>query len=141
MRLHIHQKTDRLTLPLPYWVYIDGHPIGVMRKDASIQLGNGTYSFGIWLVLRFWKWELRLGKETRIMMMSEDMRMEFWHSEPVWDTIFNIDLIVWILTMIIGIPSPWSIVYHVLSDGFFVLWLARLLRKRNEYLVIEESKI
>lgn len=52
--LRIHQKTDRLTLPLPYWVFIDGHPMGIMERDANIQLPNGTYSLGIWLVYRLW---------------------------------------------------------------------------------------
>lgn len=139
MILHIHQKTDSFTLPLPYWVFIDGHPIGIMKRDVSIQLPGGTYTLGIWLVLRIWKWELRLGKDIRFMMLNEDVQVEFWHSEPVWDTIFNIDLIIWILTMFIEIPHPWNILYHVLSDGFFILWLIRLWQKRTEYLVIEET--
>lgn len=134
--LHIHQKTDRLTLPLPYWVFVDGHPMGIMKRDADIQLPNGTYSLGIWLVFRLWKWEFRLGRDTRIMMLNADLQVEFWHDEPVWDTIFNIDLVIWLLTCFIDIPSPYSIVYHVLSDGFFIVWLIRLWRKRHEYLTI-----
>lgn len=134
--LHIHQKIDRLTLPLPYWVFIDGHPMGIMKRDANIQLPNGTYSLGIWLVFRLWKWEFRLGRDTRIMMLNDDLDVEFWHEEPVWDTIFNIDLVFWLLTCFIDIPSPWNIVYHVLSDGFFIVWLIRLWKKRNEYLTI-----
>ena len=94
------------------------------------------YSLGIWLVFRLWKWKFRLGKELRIMMLNGDVDVEFWHDEPIWDTIFNIDLVIWLLTCFIDIPSPWSIVYHVLSDGFFIVWLIRLWKKRKEYLTI-----
>lgn len=135
--LHIQQKTDQLTLPLPYWVYIDGHPVGIMKREANIQLPNGTYSLGIWLVFRLWKWQFRLGREIRIMMLDEDLLVKFWHDEPIWDTIFNIDLVIWLVTCFIDIPSPWDIVYHVMSDGFFILWLIRLWKKRNEYLTIK----
>lgn len=134
--LHIHQKIDKLTLPLPYWLYIDGRPMGIMKRDANIQLPNGTYSLGIWLVFRLWKWQFRLGKELRIMMLNEDLNVEFWHDEPIWDTIFNVDLVIWLLTCFIDIPSPWNIVYHVLSDGFFIIWLIRLWKKRKDYLTI-----
>lgn len=134
--LHIHQKIDKLTLPLPYWVYIDGRPMGIMKRDANIQLPNGTYSLGIWLIFRLWKWKFRLGKELRIMMLNGDIDVEFWHDEPIWDTIFNIDLVIWLLTCFIDIPSPWNIVYHVLSDGFFIIWLIRLWKKRKDYLTI-----
>ena len=135
--LHIHQKTDRLTLPLPYWVFIDNHPMGIMKRNGNIQLPNGTYSLGIWLVFRLWKWELRLGRDTRIMMLNDDLNVEFWHDEPVWDTIFNIDLVFWLFTCFFDIQSPWNILYHVLSDGFFILWLLRLWKKRKEYLTID----
>lgn len=134
--LHLYQKIDRLTLPLPYWVFIDGHPMGIMKRDANIQLPNGTYSLGIWLVFHLWKWELRLGRDTRIMILNDDLYVEFWHDEPIWDTIFNIDLVIWLLTCFIDIPSPWNLVYHVLSDGFFFVWLIRLWKKRKEYLTI-----
>lgn len=29
--------------------------LGIMKRDANIQMPNGTYSLGIWLVFRLWK--------------------------------------------------------------------------------------
>jgi len=140
MTLHLSQRTSKVTLPLPYWVFIDGHPIGVVKRKADVRLNNGTYTLGIWLVFRFWRWEARLGKDIRLLMLNEDVSVEFWHSEPVWDTIFNIDLVLWLITLFSEIPHPWNIIYHILSDGFFLIWLIRLWMKRKEYLTIKISE-
>ena len=59
--------------------------------------------------------------------------LDFKDKERWWDIVFGIDLAVWFVTLFLTIPHPWDIVYHVLSDGFFVAWLIRLFVVRKRY--------
>ncbi len=59
--------------------------------------------------------------------------LEFRNKERWWDIVFTIDLVVWLVLIFFTLPYPWNIVYHVLSDGFFLAWIIRLVAVRKRY--------
>jgi hypothetical protein len=67
----------------------------------------------------------------------ETLTLIFRDRERWWDLLFTIDLIFYLFSFFVTISSPWNIVYHVLSDGFFLVWLVRLWRIRRNYFKID----
>ena len=59
--------------------------------------------------------------------------LEITDRERIWNILFDIDLVIWVASFFFTLPSPWNIVYHALSDGFFALWIARLIIIRDRY--------
>ena len=41
--------------------------------------------------------------------------------------------------LFIELPEPWNVVYHVLSEGFFAIWIIRILVIRNRYFKLMTS--
>ena len=62
----------------------------------------------------------------------------FRDRERLWNLLFDIDLIVWLVSLFI--PLTW--LYRILSDSFFVIWLVRLLiiRKRYYRIIIQHEE-
>ena len=50
---------------------------------------------------------------------------------------FDIDLVLWLSSMFFTLPGTWDTVYHAVSDGFFLLWIVRLVLIRKRYFVLE----
>ena len=65
--------------------------------------------------------------------------MRITDRERWWNLLFDLDLVIWIACMFIELPEPWNVVYHVLSEGFFVLWLLRILIIRKRYFRLKTS--
>ena len=65
------------------------------------------------------------------MMRGESVSIEM--PEGTYNILFDIDLVIWMASFFFTLPSPWNIVYHALSDGFFALWIARLIIIRDRY--------
>ena len=62
----------------------------------------------------------------------------FHDRERLWNLLFDIDLIVWLVSLFI----PLTRLYRILSDSFFVIWLVRLLiiRKRYYRIIIQHEE-
>lgn len=134
-KLTLHKKPLFKKFMLPLWVIVNGQPIGLMKGEhVSIDMPKGEYNIAVKLIFKLWKWQLALGGD-RIVSVSEEFTtsIEITDRERLWNILFNIDLAVWFASLFFTLPSPWNIVYHVMSDGFFVLWIARLVIIRNKY--------
>ena len=66
-----------------------------------------------------------------------DVICEFHDRERLWNVLFDIDLVVWIVSLFVTLPP----LYKIISDAFFVLWLVRLvlIRKRYYKMVIKTN--
>lgn len=135
-----HRQRDYL-LKMPYQVIINGRLAGVMRTpQARLRLPAGYYTVTIRTgsFVPFGKKgktiDMTLSATETIMVSDEGYNcLDFKDKERWWDIVFGIDLAAWFVALFLAIPHPWNIVYHVLSDGFFVAWLVRLFFVRKRY--------
>lgn len=114
---------------------VNGQPIGMMRgKSVSIEMPEGTYNIAVKLMFQLWKWRFGIGGD-RIVSVVEELptTLEITDRERIWNILFDIDLVIWVASFFFTLPSPWNIVYHALSDGFFAVWIVRLIIIRNRY--------
>lgn len=134
-KIIIHRKPIVKKLFLPLWVFINGQPLGVMRGESvTIELPEGTYNIAVKLLFQVWK--LRFGIEgSSIVTASESLplNLRVTDRERLWNILFDLDLVVWLASLFFTLPSPWNLVYHVLSDGFFLIWIIRLIVVRKRY--------
>ncbi len=128
-------------LKMPYQVIINGRLVGIMRTpQARLRMPAGCYM----VTIRTGGF-VPVGKKGKTIDMTLSSTeaiqitdyayncLDFKDSGRWWDVVFTIDLVVWIVSLFLTIPHPWNIVYHVLSDGFFVAWLIRLFFVRKRY--------
>ena len=133
--LTLHRKPLIGKFALPLWVFVNGQPVGMMRGEtASIRIPAGTFSLAVRLVFRIWKWTLEIGGED-VVTTSEDFptSIRITDRERLWNILFDIDLAVWLASLFFTLPGPWNIIYHILSDEFFVVWIVRIILVRKRY--------
>ena len=66
-----------------------------------------------------------------------DTFLEFGDREKIWDIIFWVDMILWLVKRLINLPEPWGLIYEILSNGFFAVWLMRVWIIRKKYFKVE----
>lgn len=126
---------------LPLWVFVNGQPIGLMRKEsATLTIPEGSYNLSVKLLFQIWKWRLGIGGDN-LITVAEDVptHIEITDKERLWNILFDIDLVVWLASLFFTLPYPWNIVYHILSDGFFLIWIIRIILIRNRYFLLKVS--
>lgn len=60
---------------------------------------------------------------------TEQQTLMFRDREMLWNILFDIDLLLWIVSLFVTLPT----IYKILSDTFFVIWLLRLILIRKRY--------
>lgn len=137
--LIITHKRSRFSFRLPYQIAINSITIGVMTTDeVRLNLPAADYEvcvrFGSIIPVGKRQLDLSLSS-TRRLRLSDNAttHLLFEDKERWWNILFDIDLVMWIVSLIITIPSPWNIVYHVSSDIIFIIWLVRLISVRKHY--------
>ena len=128
-------------LLLPLWVFINGRPLGLLRnKSVTLEMSPGTYEIGICIWGRIIRWEIKIGGQSEVTLHAGDKRQvlitdrELW-----WNILFDIDLVLWIASLFYTLPSPYNWIYEVVSNGFFVIWLVRIILRRKRYFVLKLS--
>ena len=124
-------------------VFLDGLYAG-MLKDDRLQLNapRGKYELRVQFGGR-----VPIGKSGRSIDMSVsstkpivvpstgDVEYVFHDRERLWNLLFDIDLIVWVVSWFVTMPP----LYKILSDAFFAVWLVRLILIRKKYYKITEN--
>jgi hypothetical protein len=64
-----------------------------------------------------------------------DVECVFHDRERLWNILFDIDLLVWVVSWFVTMPP----LYKILSDAFFAVWLVRLILIRKKYYKITEN--
>lgn len=129
-----------LKLPIPFFVSVNDKIIGGTRNDmVQIEMPKGSYKLGVQYIFPLWKWNFTLSSDMNFSIDdNETAEYEFFHKEIIWDILFDIDLLFWLAEFFIELPHPWNIVYKVCSNGFFIIWLLRLVLIRKRYFTFKK---
>jgi hypothetical protein len=129
---------------LPHLIFIDDLYAGTMQDENQIQMPAGHYKMRVQF-----GGKIPLGKSGKSIDLSVSSTCDnvevkqhttflFHDRERLWNLLFDIDLIVWLVSLFI----PLTRLYRILSDSFFVIWLVRLLiiRKRYYRIIIQHEE-
>ena len=136
--LTLHRK-QRSKWAVPYWICINGCPLGLMRTpEVNMKMPAGTFTVEMKIMFKVWKWTGGLGGRKTVTMGENDhLHIHITDRERWWNWLFNLDLVLWLVRFCFTLPDPWGLVYHIVSDGFFVVWLLRLWIIRKRYFKLE----
>ena len=130
---------------LPHAVFLDGLYAG-MLKDDQLQLNapRGNYDLKVQFGGR-----VPIGKSGKTIDVSVsstkqievpyvgDVEYVFHDRERLWNIMFDIDLIAWVVSWFVTMPP----LYKIISDAFFAVWLVRLVLIRKRYYKITTNNI
>ncbi|MBP5328213.1 MAG: hypothetical protein J6Y98_09940 [Bacteroidales bacterium] len=122
---------------LPHAVFIDGLYAGMLEDDKlRINAPHGSYALRVQFGGR-----IPIGKNGKSIDISlsstkkievpatGDVECVFHDRERLWNILFDIDLILWVVSWFVTMPH----IYKILSDAFFAVWLVRLVLIRKKY--------
>lgn len=131
-RLTIIQKKRRFMPLLPHKILIGGQAVGLMRTPCvHIEIPQGAYEITIQSLFPFIKSSAIVRIDNGV-----DNVMEFEDKEKYWDILFSVDMLLWIASLFIELQKPYSTIYHIVSEGFFAIWLIHIIVIRKRYFKI-----
>lgn len=135
--LTIRHKRHWFEPKLPHAVFLNGYFVGMLENDQLRgEVRPGSYSLRVQFGGR-----IPIGKKGKSIDMSlssteqvkvpstDEVVCEFHDRERLWNILFDIDLILWIVSWFVQMPP----LYKILSDAFFVIWIVRLILIRKKY--------
>lgn len=156
--IHIRYKGGRFSAKLPRLVLLNGQPIGLMQTgNADVKVPEGNYmltvqfggrmtlyprtaktAVGRWLQKKHWQPDMSVGSTTPLHVNAgQELTVSYMDRERIWNILFDIDLVLWLAEFFITLPDPWHLVYKILSDGFFLIWMVRMYLIRKTYYRME----
>lgn len=121
---------------LPHYVLINGQLLGAMKREVQISIPPGCYRLTIRSIYRFIESTVELDAPS-----GSTILLTFGDRERLWNWLFNLDIVLWVLKRFIHVPEPWGTVYEIVSNGFFAVWLLRVWIIRKRYFSIKERRI
>lgn len=114
---------------VPHKLLIDGRFVGIMKdKRVSIEMPMGEYEITIQSMIPF------ISASQRVTMsLRGETTLEFADREKWWDMLFVLDVVLWIVKRFLHLAAPWTWIYEVFTNGYFLLWLLYEWRIRNHY--------
>ncbi len=128
-KLVIISKMSQLMKRVPHKILINGHFAGVMQTPQVVaELPAGTYTFTIQSMFPYFS-------STVDVNVCDEVEtcLEFADREMVWDILFVIDIILWLIKGLLHLTTPWTWIYEIFTNGYFVLWLIYEWRIRKKY--------
>lgn len=135
--LTITHKRGKLDPRLPHLVFIDGQYVATMNSDRlRVEIPPGVYT----LRVQFGG-QVPIGKKGKTLDLSlssakqievpahGDLDISFQDRERLWNILFDIDLVAWLVSLFVTMPT----IYKIVSDAFFAVWLIRLVAIRKRY--------
>jgi len=135
--LTIRHKRHWYEPRLPHAVFLNGYFAGMMKEDVL----QGEISPGHHALRVQFGGRIALGKSGKSVDISVsateqvevpqtgEVVCEFHDRERLWNILFDIDLVLWVVSWFVTMPP----LYKILSDTFFVIWLVRLVVIRKRY--------
>lgn len=81
--------------------------------------------------------DLSVSSTTRLEMpFGNESTITFRDRERLWNILFDIDLVLWLVSLFVAMP----LAYKIISDAFFAIWLIRLIVIRKRYYIIETEQ-
>ena len=93
-----------------------------------IEIPQGVYEITIQSLFPFIKTSAVVKVDQNV-----DNIMEFEDKERYWDILFSIDMLLWIASLFIELNRPYSTIYNIISEGFFIIWLIDIIVSRKRY--------
>lgn len=126
---------------LPHAVFLDGLYAGMLKDDLlqlDAPMGNYTLKvqFGGSVPIG------KNGKSIDVSVSSTEhvevarngnTECVFHDRERLWNILFDLDLIAWVVSWFVAMPP----LYKIVSDLFFAVWLVRLVLIRKRYYKIK----
>lgn len=114
---------------VPHKLLIDGRFVGIMKdRRVSIEMPMGEYEITIQSMIPF------ISASQRVAMpLRGETTLEFADREKWWDVLFVVDVVLWIVKRFLHLAAPWTWIYEVFTNGYFLLWLLYEWRIRNHY--------
>lgn len=128
-RLNIVRKSGKLSLQIPHKVLINGRLIGIMKdRSVSIEMPAGNYRLTIQSMFPF-----LYTSEIIDVVNGRETTLEFSDRERWWDILFVADILLWTLKRFLHLAAPWTWIYEIFTNGYFVVWLFYEWRIRKHY--------
>ncbi len=150
MTLTIRHQRHFFEPRLPHFVFIDDHYAATMQGDEmTMQIPSGNYTLRIQcggrlplrLLTRITRSQRSVDlsvsstSQLHIERTSHQATVTFRDRERLWNILFDLDLIAWLVSLFVTFPP----IYRIISDAFFAFWLVRLIAIRKRYYTIEQS--
>lgn len=126
---------------LPHAVFLDGLYAGMLKDDLlQLDAPMGNYTLKVQFGGR-----VPIGKNGRSIDVSVsstehvevarngNTECVFHDRERLWNILFDLDLIAWVVSWFVAMPP----LYKIVSDLFFAVWLVRLVLIRKRYYKIK----
>ena len=126
---------------LPHAVFLDGLYAGMLKDDLlQLDAPMGNYTLKVQFGGR-----VPIGKNGKSIDVSVsstehvevarngNTECVFHDRERLWNILFDLDLIAWVVSWFVAMPP----LYKIVSDLFFAVWLVRLVLIRKRYYKIK----
>ncbi len=126
---------------LPHAVFLDGLYAGMLKDDLlQLDAPMGNYALKVQFGGR-----VPIGKNGKSIDVSVsstehvevarngNTECVFHDRERLWNILFDLDLIAWVVSWFVAMPP----LYKIVSDLFFAVWLVRLVLIRKRYYKIK----
>ena len=126
---------------LPHAVFLDGLYAGMLKDDLlQLDAPMGNYTLKVQFGGR-----VPIGKNGKSIDVSVsstehvevarngNTECVFHDRERLWNILFDLDLIAWVVSWFMAMPP----LYKIVSDLFFAVWLVRLVLIRKRYYKIK----
>ena len=123
-------------MTLPHKIYFNGQLLGIMqRKEIQIKdIPEGKYRLKIQSMIPF------LYAEQEIHIKRGENTVTFSDREKFWDILFTIDLILVIVKLFLKLPDNINLIYNIVTNGYFAIWIIYEWIIRKRYFKISSNK-
>lgn len=121
---------------IPHYLLINDQLLGVIKGgEVHINIPSGRYKITIRSMYKFIE-----GSEEVYVPINETKLLTFSDRDKIWNWLFNLDIVLWLIKRFAHVPEPWGTIYEIVSNGFFAIWLLRIWIIRKHYFAIKEVK-
>ena len=132
-KLVIRCKMGKMMSRLPRKIWVSGQCIGVMQQpEVSILMPPGVYQITIQSIIPYFS-----ASETIQLLPDKTKSLEFRDRERGWDILFGIDIVLWIVKRFLHLAAPWTWIYEIFTNGYFILWLLYEWKIRKKYYALK----
>ena len=129
--LEIEDLSKMMGMSFPHKILFNGKQVCIMKKKAKISgIPCGKYKLTIQSMFPF------ISAETEIDIRQGENKITFTDKETLWDVLFSIDLILMVVHWFVHLPGNIDLIYKIVTNGYFILWLIYEWAIRKKYFKI-----
>lgn len=134
--LTIIDKSSKMGMALPHKIYINDIFIGIIKgKSVTINgFPQGKYIVKIQSMIPYFS------SSSMIDIKEGKNVIEFQDKEKIWDILFTIDIVLWIVKRFLTLTPIADLWYEIITNGYFVLWIIYEISIRKKYFKIQQTQ-